>query len=206
MASKKLYEPAARYDHISFSIEGKVYLWGGQTQDTVSGSKDDTIKLANCIEQFDPYLEVWSQLNTTGIPHPGLVCAACASSGEHVYMYGGFKDEYKGILSCLNVKTLTWSRLSPDGGTAGGPMRKAYCGMVHFNHDKLAVIGGYGLPTGPTQPGSTFVRDTKLNDGRGKTNEVHVFDLSQGSHMTMPFNEDTPLVWRNNLGILILKT
>ena len=83
MASKEVYEPAARFDHVSFLAEGKVYLWAGQIQD---GSEDDGI------EQFDPYLEVWSQLNTAGTPHPGLECAVCASSGEHVYMYGGSQE------------------------------------------------------------------------------------------------------------------
>ena len=181
MASKELYEPAARVVHVSILAEGKVYLWGGETRD---GSEDDSIKLANCIEQFDPYLEVWSQLNTAaGTLHPGLEGAGCASSGEHIYMYGGRKSRYEGVLSCLDVKSLTWSQLGSEGGTAGGPMRKAYCGMVHFHHDKLAVIGGYGLPSGPTQPGSSFIRNTSVTEGSGWTNEVHVFDLSQGSHM-----------------------
>ena len=143
MASEKLCEPSARCDHVVLSVEGRVYLWGGETQDSVS---DDKIKLANCIEQFDPYLEVWSQLST----------------------------KYS-----LNVKILTWSQLCP-AGTAGGPMRKAMCGMVHFHRDKLAVIGGYGIPTGPTQPGSTFIKDTTCTDGRGWTNEIHVFNLDQG--------------------------
>ena len=177
MASKERYEPAARFAHKSILVEGKVYLWGGQIQD---GSEDDSIKLANCIEQFNPYLEVWSQLNTAGTPHPGLMSAACASSGEHVYMYGGAKSRYEGVLSCLDVKSLTWSQLSAEGGTAGGPMRKANCGMVHFHHDKLALIGGYRYPTGPAQPGSTFIRNTSITDGSGWTNEVHVFDFSQG--------------------------
>ena len=56
--------------------------------------------------------------------------------------------------------------------------RKVGCGIVHFNHNKLAVIGGYGYPTGPTQPGSAFIRKT---DGSGMSNEFHVFDISQGS-------------------------
>ena len=185
MASKELYEPAARLAHISILAKGKVYLWAGKTQDR--SIKDDGIKLANCIEQFDPYLEVWSQLNTAGTPHPGLEGAACASSGEHVYMYGGAKSRYKGVLSFLNVKSLTWSQLSPEGGTAGVPMRKAGCGMVHFHHDKLAVIGGYGFPTGPIKPGSTSIMDARFTDGRGWTNEVHVFDLSQGIVMRWVF-------------------
>ena len=186
MASKNLYEPAARLDHVTSLAEGKAYVWGGGTQDVVSGAKND---IANCIERFDPYLEVWSQLNTAGTPHPGLRLAACASSGEHVYMYGGFsKGGFEGCLSCLNVKTLTWSRLSlelVEGGTAGGPMRKAYCGMVHFHLNKLAVIGGYWFPTGPTQPGSSFIRNTEATEGDGWTNEIHVFDLSRGSWMNM---------------------
>ena len=180
MVSEKLCEPSARCDHVVLSVEGRAYLWGGETQDSVS---DDKLNLVNCIKQFDPYLEVWTQLSTVGTPHVGLECAASVSSGKHVYMYGGFgiENEHEGVLSCLNVKTLTWSQLCP-AGTAGGPMRKAMCGMVHFHHDKLAVIGGYGIPTGPTQPGSTFIRDTTCTDGRGWTNEIHVFNLNQGIH------------------------
>ena len=176
---KELYEPAARFDHVSFSVEEKLYLWGGKIQGLISGSKNDGIE---CIEQFDLCLEVWSPLNTAGTPHLGeeYTASACAaSSEEHVYMYGGIKGGFKGALSCLNVKSLTWSRLSQEGRA---PMRKAYCGMVHFHQDKLAVIGGYGIPTGPIQPGSTFIMDTRFTDGRGWTNEIHVFDLSQGSH------------------------
>ena len=190
MASNKLYEPAARCGHVSFSVQGQMYLWGGVPQDLVSGLKDDRIKLANCIERFDPYLEEWRQLNTTGTPHPGLEYAVCASIGgrERMYMYGGVKNGSEGVraLSCLNMKTLTWSQLELCGpaGTAGGPMGKTGCGMVHFHHDKLAVIGGYGFPTGPIQPGSTFIRNSRFIDEaeRGWTNEIHVFDLNQGSH------------------------
>ena len=137
----------------------------------------------NNIEQFDPYLELWSQLSTAGSPHPGSWYAACASTGEHLYMYGGYnirKDEFKNTLTCLSVKTLTWSQFYPAGTAGGlGPMRKMGCGMVHFHHDKLAVIGGYGIPSGPTQPGSTFAMFT---EGRGGyCNEIHLFDISQGS-------------------------
>ena len=180
MASKKLYEPTVRKYQASFSVEGRVYVWGGASQDAVSGSKDGITKLASSIEQFDPYLEVWAQLNTAGTPHRGLKYAGRASYGEHVYMYGGANNKFEGVLSCLNVKTLTWSQLSP-ARTAGGPMRKVGCGIVHFHHNKLAVIGGYGYPTGPTQPGSSFLRDTGYSDGSGWTNEIHVFDISQGS-------------------------
>ena len=61
-------------------------------------------------------------------------------------------------------------------------MRKYGCGMVHFHDDKLAVIGGYGYPSGPIQSGteSEFILNTDFGDGRGWSNEFHVFDISHG--------------------------
>ena len=176
MAKQKLYEPAARLRHASFLVEGNVYLWGGATQNL---SRDE---LARRIEQFDPYLEIWRQLNTGGTPHPGLWRTACASHGEHVYMYGGQGTNFEGALSCLNlgVKTPTWSQLCP-AKTVGAPMAKISCGMVHFHNDKLAVIGGYGCPNGPVQSGSKLLRNSNVTDGSGWTNEIHIFDISQGS-------------------------
>ena len=184
MATRELQpnEPAARFYHAAFSVEGRVYVRGGRTTDLELGSEDEKIELANCIEQFDPHLEVWRQLDTTGTPHPGLSGAGYTSFEENVYMYGGYSGKrYEGVLSCLNVKTLTWSLLWPE--TDGGPMKKYGSGMVMFKYgDKVAVIGGYGYPTGPTQPGATFTRDIRFTDGRGWSNEIYVFDIRQGSH------------------------
>ena len=180
MAGKKPYEPSPRLFHSTFSSSERLYVRGGLTVAAETGSKDDLIQLGSCIEQFDPCHEVWCQLNTAGTPHPGLSRAACASLGENVYMYGGFSWKgYEGVLSKLNLKTLTWSQLSPK--TAGGPMRKLGCGLI-IVHDKLVVIGGYGIPTGPIQPQATFISDTQDTDGSGWSNEIHEFNISQGSH------------------------
>ena len=179
---RELYEPSSRFFHVASSVGGQVAVWGGQTSEFYS--KDGMTKLASVVEQFDPYSEVWCQRGTTGIPHPGLSEAACTSFGNYLFMYGGLHDgtasSGNGALSRLNVDTLVWSLLCPE--TARGPLRKYGCGMVHFHCDKLAVIGGHGYPTGPTQPGSTFIRNTKFTDWRGWSNEFHVFDISQGSH------------------------
>ena len=95
-------------------------------------------------------------------------------------MYGGFSGKrHEGVLSLLNLKTLTWSQLCQDA-TAGGPMRKDSCGMVGFHGDQLTVIGGYGFPVGPTQHGACFTRNSNAADGRGWTNEVHIFNINQG--------------------------
>ena len=181
MATKAVYEPSARFLHSAFSIDRRVYVRGGRTDVFESGSEDGKLKLANSIEQFDPFLEVWRQLKTTaGTPHPRLSDAACVSLGENVYMYGGYSGRgCEGALSCLNVKLLTWSLLCP-GEVAGGPMKKDGCGIVLFHGDKLAVIGGAGYPTGPAQVGSEFIKYTSGNDGIGWTNEFHVFNIGQG--------------------------
>ena len=179
-----LYEPNSRFLHVASSVcdgSGQLIVWGGETSEFYSN--DGRIQLASVVEQFDIHSEVWCQRGTGGTPHPGLTGAACTSFGNRLFIYGGYCDDtfsnISGALNCLDLTTLTWSQLSLAGGTAGGPMRKAGCGIVHFHHDKLAVIGGGGIPTGPTQPGSSFI--TEVTDGRGSTNEIHVFDISQGS-------------------------
>ena len=184
-----LYEPSPRFWHVAASVgdvstSQLVTVWGGETAEFYS--RDGGTQLAPRCQLFHLQSEVWSERHAVlGPPHPGLSDAACTSFGDYLFIYGGSFDglaaSNSGVLSCLNVKTLTWSQLCP-ADTTGGPMRKAACGMVHVSSDKLAVIGGYGIPTGPTQPGSSFIRNTRFTDGRGWTNEVHVFDLSQGSH------------------------
>ena len=176
MATCELYEPTARLYPAFISTPRHLYLWGGSTVTFETGSEDARIQQARCIEQFDPYLEVWRQLSTTGTPHPGLASAACASVGDQVYMYGGGGKRYEGVLSLLSLKTLTWSQLCQEAG----PMRKSSCGMVSFHGDQLAVIGGYGIPTGPTQHGASFIRHTNATDGVGWTNEVHIYNINQG--------------------------
>ena len=181
-----LYEPNSRYLHVASSVcDGpcQLIVWGGVTSEFYSN--DGRIQLASVGEQFDIHSEVWYQRDTGGTPHPGLSDTACTSFGLRLFTYGGYcentSSNISGALSCLDLTTLIWSQLSLAGGTAWGPMKKAGCGIVHFHHDKLAVIGGYGIPTGPTQPGSSFIKDTDETDGSGWTNEIHVFDISQGS-------------------------
>lgn len=57
-------------------------------------------------------------------------------------------------------------------------MPKYGCGMVQYD-GSLYVFGGYGRPRpGPTQPGAQFV-EQHLSVA-GWTNELHVFNLSEG--------------------------
>ena len=67
-------------------------------------------------------------------------------------------------------------------------MAKDGAGMVAFS-DNLAVFGGYGIPHGPTQPGSSFIGDTGYTDGGGWTNELHVYNLKDGMYTWLVQNE-----------------
>ena len=173
----KLYEPSPRFDHGAAAIGGRCYLWGGRVQDfSASGRR----KLTSTVDIFDPYLETWEKHPTTGVPPPGLHAGACTSLLDSLYWFGG----YDGIFYCnslhrLDTTTLEWREIQPLN-QADGPMRKVGCGMVSFLQDQLAVLGGCGIPTGPTQPGAMFTKSTHSTDGSGWSNELHVFNITEG--------------------------
>jgi len=58
-------------------------------------------------------------------------------------------------------------------------MAKFGAGMIACG-DNLALFGGYGVPRGPTQPGSSFIKHAKSVDGGGCTNEVHIYHTKEG--------------------------
>ena len=173
----KLYKPSPRFAHGAAAVGGRCYLWGGRVQDfTASGRK----KLASTVEIFDPHLETWEEHPTTGVPPPGLYFGACTSLLDSLYWFGGDDGSSRyNSLHRLDITTLKWRELQPLN-QADGPMRKFGCGMVPFLQDKLAVFGGHGIPTGPTQPGSIFTKSTLFTDGSGWSNELHVFNITEG--------------------------
>ena len=180
------YEPHSRFWHFAASVEGLLYIRGGN----VSHFNNCKEELASTLEQFDPVHDGWRKLKTKGTAHPALSAVACASSGGYLYTYGGFDgEELHSTLSQLDLRTLEWSQLSTEKAM-DGPMRKDACGMVHFHNNKLAVIAGYAIPTGPIQPGSTFVPNELFADGTGWTNEFHVFDIGGGTIILIFSSQD----------------
>ena len=165
----KVYEPTLRFSHCATPVGGRCYLWGGFSE---SGRK----KLPSTIEVFDPYLETWEKHHTTGVRPLGLCDGACTSLLDSLYWFGGWDGEFDyNSLHRLDTTTLEWRKLQPLD-QADGPMRKIGCGMVSFFQDRLATFGGYGIPTGPIQPGAMFIKDS-FDSGVGWSNELHAFDL-----------------------------
>ena len=182
MASPFLYQPSPRFSHSAAQIGHKTFLWGGRTQDfTASGRQ----KLASEIETFDSFHEKWESKRTTGLAPPGLYNGTCTAVSESIYHFGGFNGHsYHNSLHCLNSVTLEWTEIRSQS-PGNQPMPKSNCDIVTYCDEtvgvtSLAVLGGYGKPVTPIQPGSTFIQNTNYTSGNGWTNEFHLFNLTNG--------------------------
>ena len=171
------YEPLARFDHISESVGSKVLVQGGRTKDF---SEKRQQHLTSVVEIFDTYSELWEQRQVTGdAPSPGSCAAASASLHDDLFSFGGGDDrgKYQNTLHRLDTKMWRWCQLSAQNAE-GAPMPRYGCGLISFR-DSLAVFGGYGIPRGPTEPRS-FIKNTSSTDGRGWTNEFHMYSVTEG--------------------------
>ena len=155
--------PRCAWGHYSATANGNFYIWGG-----FAGDFAKTKAASAAVHRFNPAAGCWTESRPSGPPPPGLYDGASASAGHHLYAYGG---RYGRSLHQLDTKSWTWKQLS-----RAGPMMKRACRMVAYQA-KLVLFGGYGVQSGPTQPGAVFVKDSSNSDGSGWTNELHTFDL-----------------------------
>ena len=174
--SSAKYEPLPRLYHVSQSVGSKVLVQGGLTKDFSEKSRQH---LSSVVETFDPYSELWEQRQVEGdAPLPGTYAAASTSLHDDLFSFGGWNDKkYLNEVRRLDSKTWRWCQLSPQNAE-GAPMPKFGCGMISFG-ECLGMFGGYVIPRGPTEPQS-FIKDTRFTDGRGWTNEFHIFHLKEG--------------------------
>ena len=169
-ADARLYEPSPRAGHNDCSISDNTYVCFGFTGDSSTAAERE---LSRQVEVYDCYSKTWVQRKTTGTPPPGLFNGACTSIKNKLYTYGGGDSPFTGTLSQLDTSTMEWKLLTSDIG----PMKKQGAGMIGLKNGNVALLGGAGIPTSPTQPGSSFINDT---DGSGWTNEFHIFNISNG--------------------------
>ena len=177
MAASAAYEPLPRYDHISGRVESLIVVQGGRTEDFSEESKQH---LSSVVEIFDPYSELWEQRLIGGnAPSSGTYRTASASLHDNLFSFGGWNGrDFFNTVHRLDTKTWCWSQVSPQNAD-GAPMPKIACGLIAFRNG-LLVFGGYGVPRGPTEPQS-FIKSTSYTDGRGCTNEFHIYNLSEGN-------------------------
>ena len=175
------YEPLPRFCHISECVGSKVLVQGGRTKDFSEKSRKH---LSTVVEIFDPYSELWEQKQVKGDgPRPGIYIAPSASLHDDLFSFGGFCDGNRiNTLHRLDTKTWHWYQLSLQDAD-GAPMPKVGCGMISFRNS-LGVFGGLGIPRGPTEPYS-FMKNIRFTDGRGWTNEFHIYNLSEGMHTSV---------------------
>lgn len=166
--------------HTSARVESQVVVHGGRTKDYSEKSKQ---RLASVVETFDLYTELWEQRDVTGeAPAAGIHSAACASVSGDLFHFGGFDGGryYNTLHKLRNISQ--WFELCPHSQQPESPMAKGGAGMIAFE-DRLAVFGGLGIPHGSIQPGSSFIMDTRMSNGRGWTNEFHIYSLTEGTRM-----------------------
>ena len=175
--SSDKYEPLPRFGHISCRVGSKVVVQGGRTKDFSEKSRQHLISV---VEIFDPYSELWEQRQVTGdAPSPGTYDSASASLHDDLFSFGGTDDRQPfNTVHRLDTEKLCWSQVSPQNAD-GAPMPKYACGMIAFGNS-LGVFGGAGIARGPTEPQS-FIKTTSFTDGRGWTNEFHIYNLSEGN-------------------------
>ena len=176
--------PDARFWHVSQSVGENVYVWGGRA------FSEATETLLKTINEFSTKTRSWCKKETEGTPHPGLSQVACASFGNFLYLYGGSTGEdLSGVLSKLDLTSMTWAQLSPEKAPHS-PMKKDACGMIHFKtyegKQKLLVMCGYAQldpdNTGSSDEKSELKPDVKNAVGRyGWTNEIHLFNTGKNS-------------------------
>jgi len=161
--------------HYAGQVGEKSYVWGGRTQGFFQGEKD---VLRSTVNVFDHYLEIWQEQHTTGVQPHGMYLGAYTSHENLLYFFAGCDGVYRrqNSLHVLDTDMLVWKDISGPNG----PVPKSACGMVFFGSHYLATIGGYCVPKQPIQHGTTFIKDPNCSDGRGWTDEFHIFDITEG--------------------------
>ena len=168
------HELMPRAWHTACQTGSKTLVHGGLTRHFSEKTKR---RLARVIEIFDSYTEEWQQTEVTGeAPPPGVYLAASASVDGDLFSFGGYDGSiFYNTLYRLKQAT-RWIELCPQNDRVESPMAKSGAGMVAFGNN-LAVFGGYGIPHGPIQPGSSYA-----GSDRGWTNEFHIYKLEDGMY------------------------
>ena len=199
MSIVKSYEPKPRWGHYAAAIKGTVYVCGGR----VFNLSDASVRgeLLSSVNTFDSLFESWEEQITEGTPFFGLYRGACVSALDNIYVYGGNDgSNLHGSLHVLDVSTKRWSLLSGESSVGRAPMIKVGCGLAYCLGDNLSLFGGYCRNLDNSiQGGSSFIANHNFEDGRGWSNELHLYSLRKGITRVILI-----VLWVHNISIIIV--
>ena len=170
-----------RGSHRTVSVGDSLYAWAGK-QDGLPGIHDSEEKrrITSNIQHFIPSTGQWITRRTTGTPPLGVRAYCCTAIKDQLYFFGGWcghDDCDHNSITQLDAVKLQWRELEPTD--ANRPvMRRAYGGMISFEHDgvhHLLMIGGYGSKPAVKLLHNKYI---KLPNGNWCTNEHSMYNLS----------------------------
>lgn len=129
------FTPPPLTNHSMSIYKNKLYVFGGVYNNE---------KVSNDLWCFDIVSSRWNQITTTGnLPLPVNEHSACITN-DCLYIYGG--NDFSGIiynsLYVLNLHTLVWSKLIPNGEVNSPGARCGHSMSYIPSLNKLIVMGG----------------------------------------------------------------
>lgn len=188
--------PEARSGHISACYEKFLLVWGGFNESQAHGHGYIP---RNKLEMYNTETENWHSLEQKyDPPHtpPGLSGACAILMGKSLYLYAGYCSYSYTELHKLDLKTMTWQLITPNGQVPA-PRDKA-AGFCH--EERLFFFGGFGPPIREPMgmwlyEHGTFVmdEDTLQNrESRGWNNQLLVFDPKNNTWSNPRYQGEPP--------------
>ena len=171
-------------EHKAPIIGDSLYLWAGNQVDFPYDLHDSFEKrqMTSTVGVFSFSTGRWSSQLTRGTPPQGVMGYSCTTSHSNIYYYGGWCGHdhcYYNSLNVLNTLNMNWTLVQPNNDSM---MKKAWGGMISMDLDEteyLFIVGGAGSTPIVHHPQFQYVQ---RNNGRVRTNEQLLFNLSTGKH------------------------
>jgi hypothetical protein len=131
--------PSERVYHCSFTINRKIYIFGGSNGAT-NGASSEVEVLYNDLWAFDVDQILWTSLNTLGaVPSPRKLFACSKTQGDVLAIFGGVGES--GLLNdlyYLHEPELYWYKIISEND---GPSVR-YLSSLTFHNDMIFIVGG----------------------------------------------------------------
>ncbi len=170
------HEPEPRRSAGGATIGDKFFIYRGNLK---SFEGDLPYPRASHVHVFAMRLAKWSTVQTTGQHPPSLWGFACVAIGHRIYYFGGYDGTMTSFTNALHEFDSIAShwRALDSANPDAAPMAKMSSAVIAVDDETLCTLGGFGMPTGRPPAGSRFVPSSAYRDGRGRTNEIHLYSL-----------------------------